>query len=98
MQDLLLDTDLDIKTAAGDFVTGESTGQHQQLLLEVEKGGFKEFPDACIGIFKFLESEDPGELLRQVRLQFTGDGMTIDKMITSNGQLQRIEAAYAPVP
>ncbi|GGH78121.1 hypothetical protein HNQ91_003945 [Filimonas zeae] len=95
MTDLILDefNDLLISETTGDFVLGESDVQHQQLLLLCSKGAFKESPDTCVGAFKYLESENPAALLREVRLQFSADGMEVGQVVFENKSL-KVKASY----
>ena len=81
MIDILLDkvtNDLIIEN--GDLKLGYSDEQHQKLLLLAEKGAYKENPLVGVGILKQLENENPSELLREIRNQFTSDGMTINSL------------------
>ncbi|OQP45897.1 hypothetical protein A4H97_32160 [Niastella yeongjuensis] len=84
--DLLLD-------AAGNVKIGNSDEQHQALLLLFDKGSLKENPDAGVGAFKYIEAEQPEELLREVRMQFTMDGMEINQIVFENNKLS-IDAPY----
>ena len=93
MRDILLDEEFDLKVKGGDFVIGESTQQHQQCLLLAEKGSYKQYPAVGVGIATFLKDEDPGDLLREIRIQFSKDGMNVDKLGFENGKL-RIDASY----
>jgi hypothetical protein len=95
MIDLLLDAtsnDLLID-AAGNCKIGNSDQQHQALLLLIDKGGLKENPDAGVGAFKFLESEQTDAFLREIRIQFSDDGMLIKKIAFENNKLS-IDAPY----
>lgn len=93
MKDILLDTNFDLLIKDGDIVIGDSDDQNKSLLLLCAKGDFKEFPDVCVGIENFLESEDPAELIREIKAQYTGDGMRVKKVIVENGKIN-IDAAY----
>lgn len=93
MQDLLIDEDFDLKIASGDLVIGNSDVQHKELLLICTKGSFKETPAACVGLWSFLEAEDPAELIAEVKTQFKGDGMEVKRVEIINGKLLH-EAAY----
>jgi hypothetical protein len=77
----------------GDFKVGVSDEQHQVLLLECAKGSFKANPNACVNLFSFLENESPADLLREINLQFTGDGMQVKKVEFEGGKLL-IDASY----
>ncbi|THU36918.1 oxidase [Niastella caeni] len=95
MIDLLLDTtsnDLLID-ASGNCKIGNSDQQHQALLLLIDKGGLKENPDAGVGAFKYLESENTDAFLREVRIQYADDGMQIRKIAFENNKLS-INAPY----
>lgn len=80
MQDILLDTDFEPMFANGDFATGESTEQHQELLLACSKGDFKENPTVCVGAAGWLKSEDVSGLLAEIKQEFERDGMTVIKL------------------
>ena len=94
MTDILLDTsDNDLLIKANDLKTGHSDQQHQALLLLLDKGSLKENPDTGVGAFKFLEAEQPGAFLREVRMQFAGDGMQTKEIVFEKNQLL-IDAPY----
>ena len=80
MKDLVKDTDGDLNIVDDDLCIGISDQQHQQDLIMTEKGAIKQFMDAGVGAVKFLEAEDPGNLLREISLQFTADGMQVDEV------------------
>lgn len=78
----------------GDFVWGESTAQHQRLLLLSQKGDFKENPDRCVGFYTWLKDDaNIGDVLAEVKAEFERDGMTIKNLGIDNGQLQ-VDASY----
>ena len=95
MIDLLLNTtDNDLLfDAKGNVKTGNSDQQHQALLLLLDKGSLKENPDAGVGAFKYLESEQKGAFLRELRIQFSNDGMQVRKVAFDNNKLS-IDAPY----
>jgi hypothetical protein len=95
MIDILLDTSSNdlLIDSTGNLKIGNSDQQHQALLLLLDKGSLKENPDTGVGTFKYLEAEDPGTFLREVRMQFAGDGMQINKLVFDNNQLL-IDAPY----
>jgi hypothetical protein len=94
MKDFLLDTESgDLATKDGDLAVGTSDQQHQRLLLLTQKGSWKEFPATGVGAASFLEAEDPAAFLREVRSQFTGDGMTVSAIGFDNNKL-RVDANY----
>jgi hypothetical protein len=93
MTDILLNSDLDVAIRNGDLVLGESTSQQQQLLLITEKGSWKENPTVGIGAASYLEDEDPAGLLREIKLQFSQDGMAVNKIAFGNSKIE-IDANY----
>lgn len=93
MRDLLLDTDNDLNITEDDLVMGESTVQHQQLLLVCAKGEFKESPTATVGVINYSEAENTNDLLGEIRKCFTGDGMAVNNLSIDNGKIL-IDASY----
>lgn len=91
--DLLLDDTEDLKITDDDFVIGESTKQHQQLLLLCAKGEFKESPTSTVGVVNYLESENTNELLGEINKCFTEDGMTLNKLSIEDSKIL-IDASY----
>jgi hypothetical protein len=91
--DILLDTSFDLAFADGDFVTGESTRQHQQLLLLVEKGELKEFPTRGVGIATWLNDHTTGNLNGVIKREFEADGMKVLK-VSGVGESFNVEAVY----
>ena len=93
-QDILLNSDFEVYAVNGDFVVGESTYQHQALLLSVSPGEIKQYPASGVGADNFLLDENPAELVREIRSEFKQDGMKVTKVdIDINGQLD-IKAEY----
>jgi hypothetical protein len=78
--DFLLDSDLDVRTENGDFMTGETTEQNQQVLLLCNKGDFKENPTVCIGAAGWLKDDEPGGLLTETKKEFERDGMKVKRL------------------
>jgi len=94
MKDILYNSDLDLDIRNGDFVTGFSDLQHQEILLMNNRGTFKEFPDTGVDAFGFLQDNDYRSLLAEIRSQFIADGMSVNKItLTDSGQLN-IDASY----
>ncbi|MBT1702964.1 hypothetical protein [Chryseosolibacter indicus] len=93
MKDFLLDFENKRLFENGDIRTGESDNQNKHLLIVSEKASFKEFPATCVGAANYLESEDVSGLLREVRSQFTADGMTVNKVLIEDGKL-KVDADY----
>lgn len=79
MNDILLNPEtMDLMIENGDLVVGNSDTQHQALLLLIEKGELKQFPTAGVGSIKYLEAEDNAALFREIRNEFTADGMQVN--------------------
>lgn len=94
--DLLLNTSFDLDVNGGDLVTGESTRQHQQLLLLIEKGELREFPLRGVGLQTWLLDDQAGNLNATIKREFETDGMTVRQISGSatNGTLKT--DAYYP--
>jgi hypothetical protein len=80
MNDILLNSDADLKTNAGDFVTGRSNEQHQEHLLVFQKGALKDKPEIGVGLENYLMGDDVDGMLREARYQFENDGMTVNSI------------------
>ncbi len=93
MTDLLLDDTLDLQIVNGDFVIGESTAQNQKLLILCDKGAFKENPMRGVGARRYLEAEKPDALAREIRQEFSLDGMTVNTIKMNNGIIE-VDAFY----
>jgi hypothetical protein len=95
MNDILKNADTaDVDCKNGDFVVGESTFQHQQDLLSATEGEYKFDPLVGVGLAEFLDDEDPAEMMKKIRQQFSLDGMSIKTAkINKSGKLE-IEANY----
>lgn len=91
--DILLDENDDLLIENGDFVIGESTLQHQRLLLLCNKGEFKEYPTRCIGLNRYLEDNDAQALAREIDVDFSKDGMKVSKIVIDIPTIE-IEASY----
>lgn len=88
MIDYLMDDSDDLQISGGDFVRGESNKQHQRALLICEKGEYKHAPLATVGITTYMNDDSPAELLREIRLRFSDDGMKIQQLNANGGNLQ----------
>lgn len=87
--------DFDLEIRNGDFVTGESTQQHQRDLLLAQKGEYRQSPTIGVGIVDYLlgnETED--EFRRNVTKEFEADGMQVRKITVENFAEIKINASY----
>lgn len=94
IQDILADTNNDLIIENNDFKVGDSTEQHQKHLLLCAKGDFKLKPMVGVDVFNWLNDERPEDLMREIRLQFTNDGMVIRKMKLEYPSNVTIDAQY----
>jgi len=94
MIDLLIDANGDPVIEDGDFKAGESTLQHQEHLLTLEKGEDHGQPLIGVGIGSFLLDDGDGtELKSIVQQEFEADGMRIGKLTVKGVELS-VEAEY----
>ena len=80
MKDILLTDGFDLLIRDGDIVIGESTVQHQDLLLIAQKGSFKQSPDIGVGIENFLMDEDFEGMCKRINGEFVKDGQKCDSV------------------
>jgi hypothetical protein len=93
-KDILLDDTLDLQIVNGDFVIGESTEQNQKMLILADKAEFKEYPMRGVGVLRYLEEETPDNLAREIRQEFTIDGMTVNQIKIANDLTIQVDANY----
>lgn len=91
--DIQLNESNDVQITGGDLAVGESTHQHQMLLLLCNKGEFKQFPDRCVGVSNYIENEDDGAVSREIHTEFAKDGMKISHIKVNMPNIQ-VEAEY----
>lgn len=94
MQDFLTDTDGELALDSGDLKIGLSDDQHKKHLIIFEKGSLKEFPTACVGAYRQLENETKSELLREINIQFSGDGMKMKGVQVNDQGIINVDASY----
>ena len=93
--DILLDEDFDMQAKDGDFIVGDATLQHQQLLLLSQKGEFKQSPYVGVGISNFLlDDANVHELHQEIQNQFEIDGMKIIEITGKTWEETEITASY----
>jgi hypothetical protein len=90
--DILFDANGDVLCKHGDLVCEDATYQHQEDLLWEKEGERKQFPATGVGLENFLLDEDPGLMLRKIRMQFVADGMKITELNFLNNL--KIRASY----
>ena len=93
MNDILLNTDLDLDFVNGDLVIGDATKQNQQLLVISSKGDWKENPTIGVGAAGYLKDEDEAGLMAEIKTQFEKDGMKVSAINVSNENIE-VSASY----
>lgn len=94
MMDILLDSNYDLLVENGDWAVGESTRQHQALILLCEPGANREFPTRGIGLAgRLLEDQGYGALVADIKREFEADGMKVELVKVSGGNIQ-VEGQY----
>ena len=94
MIDLLLNEDMTLKIDNGDFVLGEATAQNQQQIIVNDKGEFKDKPMRGVGVLRYLEDHTPDRLAREIRQEFTTDGMQVNQIKVDMPKAIEIDAVY----
>jgi hypothetical protein len=92
-KDIIINGDLDALISSGDFSLGESTAQHQNFLIMAEKGEFKEWPMRGVGARRYLEDHSPERLAREIRQEFSYDGMEVEKISIADDKIN-VQAHY----
>ena len=93
--DILLDEDYDIQIADGDFVVGESTQQHQMLLLLSEAGEWKQNPTVGVGLRSYLlDDTTVSDLKSAIAKGFEADGQRITSLKITPDYKLTIKAEY----
>ena len=92
-QDILLDDDYDLKIVDGDFVIGDSSTQNEMLLLLLNKGEIKQYPDGTVGAIVFKDDEGKSALLQEISEKFAADGMRVNRVAIESGKI-KTDAIY----
>jgi hypothetical protein len=86
--------DDELQISHGDFIKGESTIQHQTDLLCAEKGDYKLNPTMGVAALAYVDDEDPQNLRRAIAVEFTRDGMQVNKIDWRSNTNLTIDAFY----
>ncbi|MDP1812330.1 MAG: hypothetical protein Q8K66_13090 [Sediminibacterium sp.] len=73
-QDIIIDANNEPLIVNGDFVVGVSDGQHLQMLLQLQKGELKQYPDVGVGMTKYINGNVDGRLRKEIKEQLEMDG------------------------
>lgn len=91
-QDFLLDAQSgELVFKDGDFVIGESDGQHIEAIFILEPGELKSNPLVGIGIQKKINGSADGDLRREAYLQLQADGYQVNQL-NLNEEIIEIDA------
>lgn len=82
----------DIDLLSGDILYTESTAQHQRDILLSAKGHYKENPDMGVCALDYVNDNEPENLFRAIRKEFTRDGMKVTKVSMNNTEAQYEES------
>ena len=94
MNDIQLNTGGDLEIKDGDFAIGDATLRHQEHIIIANKGEFKESPEIGVGIIDALNSENPKQVLSDIKRNFEYDGMDVKTLrFTSEGKID-VDAEY----
>lgn len=94
MKDILIDENYQVACANGDFVTGDSDLQQQQLLLLADKGDWKQFPTVGVGVRRYLKSDEPETLLAEIKKEYQRDGMKVKEVELLGDGTLNVDASY----
>jgi len=93
VHDINLGEDFDLEIKNGDFDIGETTLQHQQLLIIINKGMLREFPSRCVGLPTWINDDKSGNLNAAIKREFEADGMKV-QAINAIGDKITTDAYY----
>lgn len=93
MTDILLNEQFDLDYINGEIVRGESSLQHQKLLLISNKGDFKESPTACVGAYGYLKNNDIAGFLSEAKKELERDGLQVISLDMVDGKIN-VNATY----
>lgn len=90
---ILLADDSDLLIREKSIVIGNTVAQNQKNLILIEKTELKFTPMRGVGTKRFLEDHTPDNLAREIRQEFSTDGMTVKSVKIREGIIN-IDAAY----
>lgn len=90
---ILLADDSDLLIKEKSIVIGNTVAQNQKNLILLEKTELKFTPMRGVGTKRFLEDHTPDNLAREIRQEFSTDGMTVKSVKIREGIIN-IDAAY----
>ena len=91
---ILLDDNSDLLIREKSIVIGNAVAQNQKNLILIEKTELKFAPMRGVGAKRFLEDYSPDNLAREIRQEFTIDGMTVKSVKMNTNGIINVDAAY----
>ena len=93
--DLLLNDAEDLDIQGGDLVVGESTRQHQGLILKTNPGEWRGAPLVGAGIQSMILDDAPtASITSKIQEQMEMDGMLIQSLTLAKGGALNLAAYY----
>ena len=93
MKDIHLNSAFEPIIVNGDFAVDENLKQAQMLLLQTNKGEWKQHPTAGVGVPNYIETYNMYDLSREIREQFSQDGMKVNS-VHITGTTLNVEAEW----
>lgn len=93
MNDIILNDNYDIDFTNGDLTVGRSDSQQAALLLHSSPGEWKENPTHGVGIARYIEHHDNGQLARRIHSELSADGMRVNSINIQQSTIN-IDACY----
>jgi hypothetical protein len=94
MTDIILDENHQVAINNGDFIIDVSDVQQQNLLLICDKGDWKESPTVCVGVQRWLNDDEPEDLLAEIKKEFQRDGMTVNDLTLTDDKILNVDSNY----
>jgi len=92
--DIKLTADKDLAVNGGDFLVTESTAQHQECLLIAAPGNYLGSIATGVDLSGHINSDESAEAIKKaVQQHFEADGMTIEALHLTNGNID-VKAEY----
>jgi hypothetical protein len=96
--DLLLNADDDLDIQGGDLVVGESTRQHQGLILLTNPGEWRGAPQVGVGLQSMLLDDTPtAAIVGEIQAQLESDGLQVEHINLASGGAIDLAAHYRDI-
>ncbi len=94
VNDIVLDAELDLLFVDGDFFVFDTTLQHQKLIVETNKGDWKNVPEVGVDMKNYFLNENFSGLLTEIKKQLVIDGMDVQSVSINEKAALTIKAEY----